>query len=202
MIKFQSGLHSPTTPHTSPLRASYGASFMSYTQKNYCDISKAWCIWKKSQIWMCHMRSGLIPRLHPANERRRYKVTTSVIGWAQIQNQPCEMTCRHHHQTLRLSSFDITSLCLKYVSDLHPHTTQLGVFPYNVMMATWHLNTFHITGPLCGECTCEFHAQKISNALMIFFLLAGTRCWTNSSIASDFRPLQLILVINGCGIHF
>ena len=27
--------------------------------------------------------SGLIPSLRPANERRRYKVTPSVIGWAQ-----------------------------------------------------------------------------------------------------------------------
>ena len=27
--------------------------------------------------------SGLIPGLRPANERRRYFVTTSLIGWAQ-----------------------------------------------------------------------------------------------------------------------
>ena len=27
---------------------------------------------------------GLILGLHPANERRRYKVTPSLIGWAQI----------------------------------------------------------------------------------------------------------------------
>ena len=30
--------------------------------------------------------SGLILGLRPANERRRYFVTTSFIGWAQIQN--------------------------------------------------------------------------------------------------------------------
>ena len=28
-------------------------------------------------------KSGLIPVLRPANERRRYFVTTSLIGWAQ-----------------------------------------------------------------------------------------------------------------------
>ena len=33
-----------------------------------------------------HM-TGLILDLHPANERRRYKVTPSLIGWAQTQNQ-------------------------------------------------------------------------------------------------------------------
>ena len=32
------------------------------------------------------MREGIT--LHPANERRRYKVTPSLIGWAQTWNQP------------------------------------------------------------------------------------------------------------------
>ena len=32
---------------------------------------------------------GLILSLGPANERRRYKVTTSLIGRAQTKNQPC-----------------------------------------------------------------------------------------------------------------
>ena len=31
----------------------------------------------------------LILGLRPANERRRYKVTPSLIGWAQTKNQPC-----------------------------------------------------------------------------------------------------------------
>ena len=32
--------------------------------------------------------TGLIPGLRPANERRCYKVTASLIGWAQTWNQP------------------------------------------------------------------------------------------------------------------
>ena len=32
--------------------------------------------------------SGLILGLRPTNERRRYFVTTSLIGWAQDENQP------------------------------------------------------------------------------------------------------------------
>ena len=32
--------------------------------------------------------SGLILGLRPANEKRRYKVTPSLIGWAQTYNQP------------------------------------------------------------------------------------------------------------------
>ena len=35
-------------------------------------------------IWCCGMlNTGLIVGLRPANERRRYKVTPSLIGWAQ-----------------------------------------------------------------------------------------------------------------------
>ena len=34
--------------------------------------------------------SGLIPGLRPANERRRYFVTTSLIGRAQAEKQPCD----------------------------------------------------------------------------------------------------------------
>ena len=33
--------------------------------------------------------SGLILGLRPAKERRRYFVTTSLIGWAQTLNHPC-----------------------------------------------------------------------------------------------------------------
>ena len=33
------------------------------------------------------MITRMILGLHPANERRRYKVTLSLIGWAQTYNQ-------------------------------------------------------------------------------------------------------------------
>ena len=35
---------------------------------------------------------GLILALRPANKRRRYKVTPSLIGWAQTYDQPCILT--------------------------------------------------------------------------------------------------------------
>ena len=41
--------------------------------------------------------SGLIPGLHPANERRRYKVTPSLIGWAQTKNQLYSSVGTHYH---------------------------------------------------------------------------------------------------------
>ena len=34
--------------------------------------------------------AGIILCMHPANERRRYDVTSSLIGWAHTQNDPCD----------------------------------------------------------------------------------------------------------------
>ena len=42
-------------------------------------------------IWFCsitHKISGLILGLRPADERQRYHVTTTLIGWEQAWNQP------------------------------------------------------------------------------------------------------------------
>ena len=32
---------------------------------------------------------GIVLYMQPANERWRYNVTSSLIGWAHIQNDPC-----------------------------------------------------------------------------------------------------------------
>ena len=39
--------------------------------------------------------TGMILGLLPANERRRYKVTPSLIGWAQTLNQACYRLVQH-----------------------------------------------------------------------------------------------------------
>ena len=36
-----------------------------------------------------HTLAGIILCMHPANERWRYIVTSSLIGWARRQNNPC-----------------------------------------------------------------------------------------------------------------
>ena len=50
-------LNSQKTPHTSPLRASYGMSFVSILMKNdrvikgfYCIIAESWCVIQKDDI--------------------------------------------------------------------------------------------------------------------------------------------------------
>ena len=50
-----------------------------------------------------HPLSWLIVGLRPANDRRRYFVTTSLIGWAHTYNQPCLPTFRENHPLLHHS---------------------------------------------------------------------------------------------------
>ena len=43
-----------------------------------------------SQHFM-HPSAGIILYMHPANERRCYIVTSSLIGWVHTQNDPCSV---------------------------------------------------------------------------------------------------------------
>ena len=45
---------------------------------------------------LCGMFSGIILCMRPANERRRYIVTSSPIGWAHTQNDP--WFCMRHEE--------------------------------------------------------------------------------------------------------
>ena len=44
-------------------------------------------------IWMTG-NAGIILCMHTANERWRYNVRSSLIGWAHTQNDPWECTCQ------------------------------------------------------------------------------------------------------------
>ena len=43
------------------------------------------------------MKAGIILCLHPANERRRYIVTSSLFGWAHTQNDESDVLYKGHH---------------------------------------------------------------------------------------------------------
>ena len=45
-------------------------------------------VWVEVYCLVEMVLKGLILGLRPANGRRRYKVTPSLIGWAQTSNQP------------------------------------------------------------------------------------------------------------------
>ena len=62
-------------------------SFLSSMRLPYRN--KSACIWIAGCASGLDTITGLILGLRPANERRRYFVTTSLSGWAQTWTQPC-----------------------------------------------------------------------------------------------------------------
>ena len=67
---------------------------------------KAWCqtgnnpLPKPMMIKVSDAMSGLILGLRPPNERRRYFVTTSLIGWAQAGKQHCHVSSQDHNELI------------------------------------------------------------------------------------------------------
>ena len=94
---------------------------------------------------------GLILGLRPVNERRRYFVTTSLIGWAHAWNQPCIRPCFQSPSSDRWSSVltVATDICIKLGSSLPENQ--------HVLQATW-VNTN-------GE--IFYYAQKLLSQVRI-----------------------------------
>ena len=70
-------------------------------------VKQSWRVWVKyNQFQNTTKYTGSILCMHPTNERRRYNVTSSLIGWAHIQNYRWNTT---NHQ-LMLISWDILLL--------------------------------------------------------------------------------------------
>ena len=55
--------------------------FPAQRASNAENVSIWWRFHDEISSWSAN--SGLILGLHPANKKRRYKVTPSLIGWAQ-----------------------------------------------------------------------------------------------------------------------
>ena len=75
------------TPHVSPLRASYGVSFTTYTQNNDRDISGAQIITKKSDS-IVNSPSGSKYTEQKCTSGGKYgnhNTTTKLIGWFRCQ---------------------------------------------------------------------------------------------------------------------
>ena len=65
--------------------------FIKNSKRTNWNFHRIWLMMKKLFVeWVSRTHvSGLILAFRPANERRRYFVTTSLIGWAKAYNQPC-----------------------------------------------------------------------------------------------------------------
>ena len=76
--------------------------------------------------------------MRPANERRCYNVTSSLIGWAHTQNEPCDF---YPIDVLMEKSADPTSQsAVRYTARLNPQqrkyqsSTFLGLYYSSVLL--------------------------------------------------------------------
>ena len=77
-------LNSQKTPHKLLVKVGYEVFIVSSLVKTGHIITSPGCLWET------HMtEAGIILCTCAANERRRYNVTSSLIGWAHTQNDPC-----------------------------------------------------------------------------------------------------------------
>ena len=118
-ISYVCGIGTPIVPSHKSHNASDNCHTMHHFVTWMCThvhISVAkWCIvvYEISALWgMCNrsiqivvVTSGLILALHPAYERRRYKVTPSLIGWAQTYNHRCNIML-----LMRSAKWEITTV--------------------------------------------------------------------------------------------
>ena len=58
---------------------------------NYCSITSIFLWFQVRRTCWKLLIPGIILCIHQANERRRYIVTLSLIGWADTQNDPCDI---------------------------------------------------------------------------------------------------------------
>ena len=68
------------------------------------------------RLWWLSLRSshsGIISCMRHASERRRYKVTSSLIGWAHTQNDPCSLGWTFF---TRYSNVVWNSFCFYYIT--------------------------------------------------------------------------------------
>ena len=97
------------------------------------------CINYKSTIWRkkCHNEysfPGLILGLRPPNERRRYFVTMSLIGWAQALNQACLFNV--------LQPVICPPARYSPIGWFGGEQMNFDILDVNIMMI-WHCNIFH-----------------------------------------------------------
>ena len=91
--------NSPVTgefPSQRPVTRSIDVFFHLCLNKRLSKQSWGWwfetpscSLWRHCNAMMLNQGSFLY--MHSANERRRYIVTSSLIGWAHTQNDPCSM---------------------------------------------------------------------------------------------------------------
>ena len=102
---------------------------------------------------------GIVLYMRPANERRRYNVTSSLNGWAHTQNDP--WWSRSPMCICRL----IPGRCI-------------------IMMTSSNGNIFGVTGPLCREFTAQ---RPVTTSSFVLFDLRPNKRLSKQSWGGDLR---------------
>ena len=151
----------------------------------------------------CSSKAGINLGMDSANERRRYIVTSSLIGWATTRNDPWKryrqgvhltpvcIVCRSYWFVCRPSTETNTLPVLMsvYMAPKRPVYVQMAP-PWPIksqkcgaihrpispchMMTTWHGNSFRIVGPCERICRPVMWSVDVSNVSK--FLDKQSRC--------------------------
>ena len=90
-------------------------------------------------MWYGIVLSGLILGLHPSNERRRYKVTLSLIGCAQTYNQPS--LCRYYSYIYLSSQYQSNPDS----TDVEIHSKSIYMYIYTICYQIYKGNVNYIS---------------------------------------------------------
>ena len=111
--------------------------------------------------WSSLQHSGLILGLHPANERRRYFVTTSLIGWCKPRIIPEHLYLSVHVTWLVGSSWLLATQLCDFLHILHSFgyiTPTSVLLMANVAVATKGIWQIHSRSPLQSQPFCPYTA--------------------------------------------
>ena len=101
---------------------------------------------------------GIILCMHPANERLRYIVASSLIGWVHTQNEPCYLLSLHTLCGMHCSMPLLHHPCI--INDLFiPKIFSQSVFCHFVFLQTI-LNSMHKYQP-------RFHLVRANDILKL-----------------------------------
>ena len=136
------------------------------------------------------------------NGRRRYNATSSLTGCAHSQNNPCSVI-RHilpvgkllwfkPHRWLQSSPIYPASLLSQHIIQMICNTYQTTGCKLRNMIASWHGNTFHITGSLWGESIIHRSIpsqRKKYCGVYFFFVIRPNNMLNKNNVWDVLHPL-------------
>ena len=110
-----------------------------------------------ASVFENYLSTGIVLCMPPANERQRYNVTSSLIGWAHAQNYPFTIICDHDVSSLRrfyvmCSCWCLVGMLRPCIPEFHGNKTDLLMYLF-VEFYFWYMycETYNISHTLVGN---------------------------------------------------